>query len=117
MLAEFLCRIAHANTRSMSTSTAKRQVLRSYLQLNLKQWWQIDERDFHALFRAFQLHNVVKVSAKSVVQIESLIRNIQMQMGEQILLLVCRVRSLSDCVRLVQVRQPLPLLPVEQSAQ
>ena len=47
-----------------------------YLQLNLQQGGEIHQRNFHSGFFAFEVHNVVEVTAQTVVQIEAVFRNI-----------------------------------------
>lgn len=88
MLAAFLCRIAHADTHGISKSASHNLVKQSYLQLDLEQRWQIDDRNFHALLRALELDDIVEVPPKSVIQIKALVRDVQMQMREQVLLLM-----------------------------
>ena len=69
-------------------SANNNRAVKAYLKLDLQQWRGVDNGHFHPLLLPADLHYVIEVTRKPVVQVESFIRNVHMKMREQVLFLV-----------------------------
>ena len=85
----------------------------TYLQLDLQQGREVDERHVHALFLALKIDDIIKIPIQAVIEIDAFVGDVDRKMRENVFFFVdgravLRVLWCSD------VRQPLSLLAIEQ---